>query len=293
MEGSKMSSEIRATSGDELRFIVEGGKPRIDARAILFNSWSVDLGNFRERMLPGSVQLEDDLIALFDHATDKVLGRTTAGTMQVRQDERGIAFTAFPPDTTWARDLQISMQRGDIRGCSYRMYVDEDKWYVDGEGQVCRDVIRARISELTITSMPAYPETTAEARSTAEKLRKHAPVDRAGRVLSDATTQTLQAVFSNLEVASDTLEQLLIQNDPTFNEDNYGLAETEDEGKLVDPNDASATPNAGYTSDSDILTGGSPEADDRSSDGASEPNNRQRQTFVNGFGFIPNNLRKR
>ena len=83
-----MSSEIRATSGDELRFIVDGGKPRIDARAILFNSWSVDLGNFRERMLPGSVQLEDDLIALFDHATDKVLGRTTAGTHPAPQSGR-------------------------------------------------------------------------------------------------------------------------------------------------------------------------------------------------------------
>ena len=155
-------AETRAVG--DIQFSMEGDRPRIDARAILFDSWSVDLGGFRERIMPGSVELDPDLVALFDHDSSMVLGRVSAGTMTVAEDERGVAFTAYPPNTTWANDLAVSMKRGDIRGCSFRMVVDEDNWYVE-RGMVHRDVKRARISELTVTSMPAYPETTAAARS--------------------------------------------------------------------------------------------------------------------------------
>lgn len=283
-----MAFETRATLGGELRFVTDGGKPRIDGRAILFDSWSVDLGGFKERMLPGSVQLESDLLALFDHATDKVLGRTSAGTMEVRMDDRGVAFTAFPPETSWANDLRVSMERGDIRGCSYRMMVEEDKWYVDMNGQVCRDVIKAQISELTVTSMPAYPETTAEARSTAAKLAKHSKAEeRVGREISDGNLQVLKQVFDHLELASDTLEQVIAKVDPTFNEDNYGLPETSEMDNET-TNETGTLP-AGHVEGSDILApaGAADGEGAGTSDGASETTPRRSRTFVPGFGFIP------
>lgn len=277
-----MTAEVRALSTGELRFLTDGGKPRIDGRAILFDSWSVDLGGFRERMLPGSVNLDPDLLALFDHATDKVLGRTSAGTMEVRMDERGVAFTAYPPETSWAKDLQVSMQRGDIRGCSYRMMVEEDKWYVDPSGQVCRDVVKASVSELTVTSMPAYPETTAEARSTAAKLAQAANVEqRVGREISDANVTILKSVFQNLELASDTLEQLIAKNDPNFNEDNFGLPETED------PEMTDGQPDAGRTPGSDILAPtGAVDGSGDGSVGATENTQTRSRAFVPGFGII-------
>lgn len=276
------STEVRATPQGELRYALDGGKPRIDGRAILFDSWSVDLGGFRERMLPGSVTLDGDLLALFDHATDKVLGRTSAGTMEVRQDQTGVAFTAYPPETTWANDLRVSMERGDIKGCSYRMMVEEDKWYVDMNQQVCRDIIKASVSELTVTSMPAYPETTAEARSRAAALVETVkPEDRVGREISDANIQILKGVFQNLELASDTLEQVIAKNDPTFNEDDYGLPESEDPSM-------DGAPDAGHTPGSDIIApAGSADGEgDRSSDGASETRNTRSLAFAPGFGFI-------
>ena len=284
-----MAFETRANTGGELRFVMDGGKSRIDGRAILFDSWSVDLGGFRERMLPGSVQLDADLVGLFDHDSSMVLGRVSAGTLEVRPDSRGVGFTAYPPETTWAKDLKISMERGDIRGCSYRMMVDEDRWYVEN-GEVRRDVLKARISELTITSMPAYPETTAEARDRAATLAKHAiGEDRAGRVLSDANTQILKSVFQNIELASDTLEQLLVANDPAFNEDDYGLPETSEpmESETIDMTLAQAEINADEHTGSDIISGGAPAEDAGNTDGASENTQRRSRTYVPGFGFIP------
>lgn len=300
MEGkAQMTAEVRALNTGELRFIMDGGKPRIDGRAILFDSWSVDLGGFRERMLPGSVTLDADLVGLFDHNSAMVLGRTSAGTMEVRSDERGVAFTAYPPETSWANDLRVSMERGDIKGCSYRMMVQDDKWYVDASGMVCRDVIKASISELTVTSMPAYPETTAEARSHAQALAMGAKAveERVGRTLSADNITVLKGVFQNLELASDTLEGLIAANDPTFNEDDYGLPDSEGEGM----------PDAGKTPGQEIVAGVCPDCGNmpctcdmqssvsmdgsstssRSADGASATPTAKANTFAYGFGFIP------
>lgn len=206
-------AELRAVG--ELTFSLEGDRPRIEARAIKYDSWSVDLGGFRERILPNAINLDSDLVALFDHATDKVLGRVSAGTMTVRTDDAGISFTAYPPETSWAQDLRVSMERGDIKGCSFRMFVDEDHFYVES-GEVRRDIRKARVTELTITSMPAYPETSAEARSTAEALKVTSEENRAGRVLSAANEIALKAALEAIDLAETTLESVLSQIDPTF-----------------------------------------------------------------------------
>lgn len=274
-----MTFETRSTTGGDLRFIVDGGRPRIDARAIIFDSWSVDLGGFRERMLPGSVELDSDLPAVFDHNSAWVLGRTSANTLEVRNDSIGVAFTAYPPETTWAKDLRVSMERGDIKGCSYRMMVEEDFWYVQ-DGVVCRDVIKAKVSELTVTSMPAYPETTAEARSHAAALAKQTPTeDRAGRVISGANEQVLIGALNQIELAGDAIAAVIKSVNPSFNEDNIDAETSETEME------------SGSESDVAIITGGAPADDGNSSDGASETQARS-SAFVPGFGFI-NTPRKR
>ncbi|MEI6724613.1 MAG: HK97 family phage prohead protease [Actinomycetes bacterium] len=162
--------EIRTIPAGELRVLMLDGKPIVSGTAIVFNEWSVDLGGFRERVLPGAPELDADLKALFDHNTAYVIGSMRAGTMDVTVDAAGVSMSASPPDTTWAADMMTSMKRGDIDGMSFAMWVREDNWYVEA-GHVCRDIIRAEVSELTITSMPAYPQTTAEARSKAMQVR--------------------------------------------------------------------------------------------------------------------------
>lgn len=262
--------EIRAVGN--VSVTMDGDRPRIDARAIVFDSWSEDLGGFRERMAQGSVNLSNDMVGLFDHDTSMVVGRVSAGTMEVRSDSNGVSFTAYPPDTTWAKDLLVSMKRGDIRGCSFRMMVNEDAWYVE-QGQVCRDVLSAEISELTITSMPAYPATTAEARSHAQELAITIPEnieERAGRVISVANEQILKDAYAALEVATDTLEQVLIQVDPAFSADQVENAMEEDAGTEV--------------SDTADMDGASVIAG-RSVDGASATS-KEVLGFAQGFGFI-------
>jgi HK97 family phage prohead protease len=276
--------EIRAVG--ELTFSMDGDRPRIEARAIKYDSWSVDLGGFRERILPNAVELDSDLVALFDHATDKVLGRVSAGTMTVRSDSAGIAFTAFPPETTWAKDLQVSMERGDIKGCSFRMFVDEDRWYVEN-GEVRRDVSKARVSELTVTSMPAYPETSAEARSTAQALAEKSEENRAGRVLSSSNEIALKAALEAVSLAETTLEAVLSQINPSSDVESEDEAdEIEEELSSVEHRraDCGCSECACAPKDSETLDGSSSQP--RLSVGATETTPTRSSFYSSKFGLL-------
>ena len=166
-------SEVRTFPLAELRYAGEDERPAIVGRSIVYGALSEDLGGFRERFAPGAVQLDDDLLALFDHQTSMVLGRTSAGTLEADDGPDGVDMVAYPPDTTWARDLRISMERGDIKHMSFRFIPIEDDWEVIGD-VVVRTVTKAEILELSVVSLPAYPQTSAQARSRADALRESA-----------------------------------------------------------------------------------------------------------------------
>jgi len=162
-------SEIRTVHADELRFELGDERPRIDGRAAVYNSISEDLGGWFEILEPSALKLDEDLRVLFDHDTSRVIGRTKAGTAYAADDGQGIVMTAYPPDTQWARDLKASMERGDIDQMSFRMLVTDDSWELE-DGRIVRRVRGADVSELSVVSMPAYTQTSAEARSKAEAM---------------------------------------------------------------------------------------------------------------------------
>lgn len=161
--------EVR-TLPTTLRFVADADKPRVEGRAIVYDALSEDLGGFREKFAPGSVELDDDLLALFDHQTSMVIGRTSAGTLEAEDGPDGVDMVAYPPETSWARDMRVSMERGDIRHMSFRFIPVEDDWQVVGD-VVVRTVTKAEVLELSVVSMPAYPQTSAEARNRASVMR--------------------------------------------------------------------------------------------------------------------------
>lgn len=156
----------RRALGGELRVAPDdpAGR-RLRGYAIVFNTLSVDLGGFRERILPQAVQrpLREgaDVRALVDHDASKVLGRTTVGTLRLRADARGLLAEIDPPDTTIARDLIESVRRGDISGMSFAFRVPNEPPEAWGreDGQVIRTVSDMELYEVSVVSFPAYPVT--------------------------------------------------------------------------------------------------------------------------------------
>src|SRR3954471_8185749 len=107
----------------ELRAGGDAKSPRLAGHAAVFNSPSQDLGGFTEIVLPGAfkrtLSTDRDPLALVQHMPQLVLGRRSAGTLRLTQDDKGLAFEIDVPDTTTARDLLVSVERGDVRGASF------------------------------------------------------------------------------------------------------------------------------------------------------------------------------
>jgi HK97 family phage prohead protease len=155
----------------ELRAGNDGKSPRLSGYAAVFDSPSHDLGGFVEIIRPGAFTRtlrsnSGDPLALVHHLPHLVLGRRSAGTLRLTEDSRGLAFEIDPPDTSAARDLMVSVQRGDVRGASFAFTVAPggDRWDARGD-KVVRELRDVDLHEITITAAPAYADTTVAMRA--------------------------------------------------------------------------------------------------------------------------------
>lgn len=150
-------SEIRADEGED-------GK-RISGYAARFNSWSEDLGWFREQIDPEAftrtLKSRNDIKALVNHDPSQVIGSTRAGTLELELDDKGLRDSVLLPDTTYANDLHTVVKRRDVSGQSFGFSVVRDEWNADGTE---RRLLEVRLHEVSIVTFPAYRATTASAR---------------------------------------------------------------------------------------------------------------------------------
>ncbi|ART48681.1 HK97 family phage prohead protease [Acidovorax carolinensis] len=137
--------------------------------AAVFNSEAV-LGDFSEVIRQGafakSLATGSNIRALYQHQGDALLGTTRGGTLQLREDAKGLAFELALPDTSHGKDLAILVGRGDVAGCSFgfRVAPGGDRWEQRGATLV-RELIDVELVEITLTSDPAYQDTTVAMRS--------------------------------------------------------------------------------------------------------------------------------
>jgi len=161
---------IERRSAIELRAVGDAKSPRLVGYAAIFNSPSQDLGGFTEIVLPGAftrtLKTDRDPLALVQHMPQLVLGRRSAGTLKLTEDSKGLAFEIDVPDTTAARDLLVSVERGDVRGASFAFTTPAggDRWEVRGD-KVVRELTDVDLHEVTITAAPAYLDTSVARRS--------------------------------------------------------------------------------------------------------------------------------
>lgn len=155
----------------ELRQAGEGddGPGTLAGHAALFDSLSLDLGGFREKISPGafaeSLEDGDDVRALFNHDPNIVLGRNVSGTLRLEEDDKGLAYEIDLPDTQAARDLAISVERGDVSQNSFGFMTLEDDWERDKEGNVTRTLEKVALFDISPVTYPAYPDTDLALRS--------------------------------------------------------------------------------------------------------------------------------
>lgn len=139
----------------------------ISGYAAVFNSPTRLWEDLDEVIAPGAFSRavsSSDVRCLFNHDWSNVLGRTKSGTLRLSEDERGLKFEVDLPDTTVARDLIKSMERGDINQCSFGFIPTEETWDYNSTPML-RTIYEVELYEVSIVPLPAYEDTEAALRS--------------------------------------------------------------------------------------------------------------------------------
>jgi hypothetical protein len=150
---------LRATDGEDL-----SDGPVIRGYAAVFGERSEDLGGFVEEIAPGAFEaaMAGDVRALFNHDSNVILGRTTAGTLRLWEDEVGLGMEIQVPDTQAGYDLVRLIRRGDVDGASFGFTVSDEgqAWRRLPDGTVVRTLTQvARLFDVGPVVFPAYPAT--------------------------------------------------------------------------------------------------------------------------------------
>lgn len=130
----------------------------------VFNA-ETQIDGFRERIAPGafckSLESGRDILALADHDTRAVLGRTSSGTLALHEDSHGLAFTLTLPDTQAGRDVAALAARGDLGGMSFGFIAIDEEWRND-----LRELREVDLREISVVqAIPAYSQTSVSLRN--------------------------------------------------------------------------------------------------------------------------------
>ena len=145
---------------------------RISGYAALYGSETTIAGMFREVIQPGACRAaigRDDVRALYNHNPDYVLGRPKAGTLTLTEDKHGLKYDVVLPDTAWARDLHVSIKRGDVSQSSFSFRVAQESW-VQGALPL-RQIHDLELFDVSPVTYPAYEATSVSARGGSVELR--------------------------------------------------------------------------------------------------------------------------
>lgn len=171
---------LTADYPDAIRVETRDGEPPVIAGiSPPWDSFSVDLGGFREKFAPTAFDgLVDrkandprgkiDVPFLTDHLSHLITGRTTNGRLEIRKGLKGLEYTHRPIQTTHGRDLAMLIEDRTITGASFAFTSapDGETWTEDEKGNVIRTVFRASgLYDISAVTYPAYPQSTAGIRS--------------------------------------------------------------------------------------------------------------------------------
>jgi len=135
-------------------------KGTISGYASVFDVLSEPFMGMREKVKKGAFQKtiqKDTVVALFNHNVDFVLGKTSANTLKLSEDDHGLYFEIYPPDTQFAQDLLKSIRRGDINKASFGFSISKESW-ARGETPI-RTLEEVKLYDISPVVFPAYPQT--------------------------------------------------------------------------------------------------------------------------------------
>lgn len=146
----------------------ENNERIIEGYFAVFNSNYDIAPGMSESVAPGAFRntLAGDIRALVNHDTTLVLGRTTARTLELSEDERGLwGRIRINPNDSDAVNLYERVKRGDVSQCSFGFDVLDEETEFREDGSVHWTIKEVKLYEVSCVTFPAYESTNIDARS--------------------------------------------------------------------------------------------------------------------------------
>lgn len=145
----------------------DGEEKRIEGYFAVFNSVYEITPDMTESVAEGAFSntLDGDVRALIDHETMYVLGRNQAGTLELREDDKGLwGSILINPNDQDAMNLYSRVERGDVNQCSFGFEILSEETDFRDDGTVHFTITEVRLHEVSVCTFPAYAETSVQAR---------------------------------------------------------------------------------------------------------------------------------
>lgn len=113
---------------------------------------------------------EADVRSMFNHDTNQLLGRTSAGTLRLDEQDEGLWYDVdINADDPMAIGVHAKVARGDVDGSSVWFRVVRQEWTYPNEQNDLerpkRRILEAQLFEVGPVTFPAFKQTTSQARS--------------------------------------------------------------------------------------------------------------------------------
>ena len=163
--GNRQTRALNTTF--ELR-TAEDGNQYIEGYFAVFNSVYDIAPGMSESIAPGAFTntLSNDIRCLTDHDTRLVLGRTSAHTFEVSQDEHGLYGRALVnPNDQDALNTKARVDRGDVNQASIGFNIIKEDTENREDGSVHWTIREIELFECSVCTFPAYSETNIVSRT--------------------------------------------------------------------------------------------------------------------------------
>ncbi len=164
---SRNNRQIRTISS-EFNTRDDGGNLSIEGYFAVFGSVYEIAPGLSESIAPGAFDntLSGDIRALINHDTTLVLGRTKAGTLNLRTDNRGLwGHIDVNPNDSDAMNLYERVKRGDVDQCSFGFDIIDEETEFREDGSIHWTIKEVELYEVSPCTFPAYEETSIAART--------------------------------------------------------------------------------------------------------------------------------
>jgi len=155
MEKRIYNIETRIDSTDDGKEMVVGHASMYNTRSEFMGFYeTIEEGAFTDELINSS-----DVRALINHDQNLILARNTSGTLKLEADAQGLRYEFEMPETSYGKDLAVSMKRGDITQSSFAFTVEEDDWTTDDNGNDLRTIKKIkRLYDVSPVTYPAYQD---------------------------------------------------------------------------------------------------------------------------------------